>query len=231
MGITLLGTKLGMTRVFTDEGVSVPVTVIRLGPCVVTQIKNAETDGYSAVQIGFDDVKPRRSTMPLIGHDAKAGAAPKRHHAEFRVDEKDLGSYTLGQTLTADAFANHAYVDVSGTSKGKGFQGTMVRHNFKGLCASHGTERKHRSPGSIGGHATNRGTGPKPKKGKRMAGHMGDARVTTRSLSVVRVDPEQNLLLVKGCVPGANKSLVEVRTAVRLFKSKNVRQKEAMGQK
>ncbi len=231
MAITLLGTKLGMTRVFTDAGASVPVTVIELGPCVVTQIKTTETDGYNAVQVGFDDVKPRRSTMPMIGHDAKAGTAPKRHHAEFRVEESEIAGYTLGQTLTVDSFANHAYVDVAGTSKGKGFQGTMVRHNFKGLCASHGTERKHRSPGSIGGHATNRGTGPKPKKGKRMAGHMGDSRVTVRSLDVVRLDPERNLLLVKGCVPGANKSLVEVRTSVRLFKTKSVRQKEAMGQK
>lgn len=229
MAVKLLGTKLGMTRVFSDEGVSVPVTVIEVGPCVVTQIKTVENDGYSAIQIGFDDVKPRRSTMPMIGHDGKAGTGPKRHHIEFRVDEKEAGEYTLGQSITVEALANHAFVDVSGTSKGKGFQGTMKRHNFKGQPASHGTERKHRSPGSIGGHATNRGTGPKPKKGKRMAGHQGDERVTVRSLGVVRVDAEKNLLLVKGSVPGANKSLVEVRTPSRLYKSKSQRQQDAMG--
>lgn len=229
MGLKLLGTKLGMTRVFTAEGVSTPVTVIEVGPCVVTQIKTVEKDGYSAVQIGFDDVKPRRSTMPMIGHDGKAGTAPKRHHIEFRVDEQEAGEYSLGQELTVESLAKHAFVDVSGTSKGKGFQGTMKRHNFKGQPASHGVERKHRSPGSIGGHATNRGTGPKPKKGKRMAGHMGHERVTVRSLDVVRVDTERNLLLVKGPVPGANKSLVEVRTPTRLYKTKSQRQKDAMG--
>ncbi|MCA9282541.1 MAG: 50S ribosomal protein L3 [Phycisphaeraceae bacterium] len=228
MALKLLGTKLGMTRVFTDEGVSTPVTVIEVGPCVVTQIKTVAKDGYSAVQIGFDDVKPRRSTMPMIGHDGKAGTGPKRHHVEFRVDEKEAGEFELGQSLTVESFAKHAFVDVSGTSKGKGFQGTMKRHNFKGQPASHGVERKHRSPGSIGGHATNRGTGPKPKKGKRMAGHMGDERVTVRSLGVLRVDAERNLLLVKGSVPGANKSLVEIRTPTRLYKSKGDRQKEAM---
>ncbi len=231
MGLTLMGTKLGMTRVFDADGHSVPVTVIALGPCVVTQLKTEETDGYTAVQIAYGEVKPRNSTMQIIGHDAKAGASAKRHHREFcACDSKiDLGELALGQTLDISLFEKCAYVDVTGTSKGKGFAGGMKRHNFKGLCASHGTERKHRSPGSIGGHSANLGTGPKVKKGKRMAGHMGDDRVTMRSLDVIRIDKEQGLMLVKGPVPGANKGLVEVREGRRLYKSKGVKQKETLG--
>jgi large subunit ribosomal protein L3 len=220
MGLSLLGKKIGMTRVYNDAGVSVPVTVIQCGPCVVTQLRTTETDGYTAVQIGYGEVKARNSTMPMIAHDVKAGTTPKRHHREFRVDEKGVASYTLGQTLTVKDLDGTMYVDVVGRSKGKGFAGVMKRWHFKGLFASHGTERKHRSPGSIGSLCSNRGFGGGLKKGKKMAGHMGDERVTTRSLDIVRMDPEKNLLLVKGPVPGGKNGLVEVRPSVRLYKSK-----------
>lgn len=227
MSLMLLGSKIGMTRVYVDNGISVPVTVIRVGPCVVTQVKTLETDGYAAVQIGFDDVKARRSTMPVIGHDAKAGTTPKRHHAEFLVNEDEAASYTLGQELSVDALEGLLFVDVAGTSKGKGTAGVMKRHHFKGMSASHGTERMHRHGGSIGGHATNRGTGPKPKKGKKMGGRMGNERVTTRSLDVIRIDKENGLLLVKGPVPGANGGLLEIRTPSRLYKPKAMKQAKA----
>ncbi|MBL8760902.1 MAG: 50S ribosomal protein L3 [Phycisphaerae bacterium] len=219
MGFSLLGKKIGMTRVFKGS-VSVPVTVIQVGPCVVTQIKTPDKDGYAAVQIGFDDVKARNSTMPMIGHDFKAGTDPKRTHREFHVKAEELANYTLGQTLTVDQLKDHLYVDVVGTSKGKGFAGVMKRWRFKGMPASHGTERKHRSPGSIGGLCSNRGFGGGLAKGKKMAGHLGDERVTARSLDVVSVDPAQGLLLVKGPVPGANRSTVEIRPAIRLYRSK-----------
>jgi large subunit ribosomal protein L3 len=216
----LLGTKIGMTRLLEPGGASVPVTVIQCGPCVVTQVRTAEKDGYDAVQVAFGDMKARNSTMPMIGHDAKAGSGPKRFHREFRIEAKDAGNFELGKALSVKDLENIPYVDVIGTSKGKGFQGTMKRHNFKGMFASHGTERKHRSPGSIGSYGSNRGFGGGLLKGKRMAGHMGDTRVTMRSLDVVRIDAERNLLLVKGPVPGANRSMVMVRPAVRLYKSK-----------
>jgi len=220
MGFSLLGKKVGMTRVYTDKGVSVPVTVLRCGPCVVTQIRTQDNDGYTAVQIGYDEIDPRNSTMPMIGHDVKAGTSPKRHHREFRVDAKDLENYTLGQSIDVAKLDGTMYVDVIGTSKGKGFAGVMKRHHFKGLFASHGTERKHRSPGSIGSLCSNRGFGGGLKKGKRMAGHMGDERVTCRSLDVVRIDGEKGLLLVKGTVPGGKNGFVEIRPATRLWKSK-----------
>ncbi len=229
MSIALLGKKLGMTRVYVDKGVAVPVTAIELGPCVVTQLRTKEKDGYTAVQVGFDEVAPRNSTIPVIGHDHKAGTTPKRFHREFRVSEKDLANYTLGQVLTAAAFEKTAFVDVIGTSKGKGFAGVMKRHNFKGLFASHGTERKHRSPGSIGGLGSNRGYGGGLLKGKRMAGHMGAERVTARSLDIIRIDTAKNLLLVKGPVPGPNNGMVEVRTAIRLYKTKGKKQAEVAG--
>jgi len=217
----LIGRKIGMTRYFTEEGKNVPVTVIQAGPCVVTQVKTPERDGYAAVQIGYGDVKPRNSTMPIIGHDAKAGAAPMRLHREVRFDDAgDAEAFELGQRIDVSVLAEEKYVDVIGTSKGKGFQGGMKRHNFKGLEASHGVKRAHRSPGSINGHGTNLGKGPKIKKGKRMAGHMGDERVTVRSLDVVSVDPERNLILVKGPVPGPNQGYVLVRTATRLNRQK-----------
>ncbi|MHC4975736.1 MAG: 50S ribosomal protein L3 [Planctomycetota bacterium] len=226
MGLMLLGKKIGMTRLYNEDEQAVPVTVIECGPCVVTQIRTPEVDGYAGVQIGFDDVKARNSTRPMISHDAKAGTTPKRLHREFHVDESELENYTPGQTLTVSDLADLAFVDVAGTSKGKGFQGVMKRHNFAGQEASHGVERKHRSGGSIGGGGINLGTGPKLKKGKRMAGHMGDERVTVRSLDVVKIIPEENLILVKGPVPGSNKSMVEVRTPTRLYKSKARKQQE-----
>jgi large subunit ribosomal protein L3 len=216
----LIGKKVGMTRIYNDAGVAVPVTVIQLGPCIVTQLRTKEKDGYDAVQVGYGKIKARNSTIPEIGHDAKAGSDPLRHHREFRVKAEDLSKYTIGQAITADALQGIMYVDVTGQSKGKGFQGTMKRHNFKGQYASHGTERKHRSPGSIGSLCSNRGFGGGLKKGKRMAGHMGDERVTVRCLDVVKIDTEQNLLLVKGPVPGANTGTLLVRPSVRLYKSK-----------
>lgn len=218
MPAALIGRKIGMTRLYDAAGKNVPVTVIEAGPCFVSQVKTSETDGYNAVQIAFEDIKARRSTLPEIGHDAKAGISPKRVHREVRFDAAP--EYTLGQQINVELFEAIKFVDVVGTSKGKGFQGTMKRHNFKGLSASHGTERKHRSPGSIGGFASNRGFSGRPKKGKRMAGHMGDERVTVRSLPVVGIDKERNLLLVKGPVPGSRNGLLMVRESTRLYKAK-----------
>ncbi|MFM1830588.1 MAG: ribosomal protein [Planctomycetota bacterium] len=217
----ILGKKIGMTRWFMEDGTNIPVTVIQAGPCVVTQVKTVATDGYAAVQLAFDDAKPRTSTQPLIGHDAKAGSSPKRVHRELRLEsDKEAEAFALGQAVTVGALEGIKFVDVTGRSKGKGFQGTMVRWNFKGMCASHGTERKHRAPGSIGGGGIDRGRGPKLKKGKKMSGHMGDERVTVRSLDVVSTDAEKNLLVVKGAVPGATDGYLFIRTPTRLYKRK-----------
>jgi large subunit ribosomal protein L3 len=208
----LLGKKVGMTRVYDAKGAIVPVTVVQAGPCHVTQVKTVETDGYNAVQLGFEDCKPKHSTMPLIGHAAKAGVGPKRHFREVRF--KDKTDLAPGAVVKVDAFGGVQFVDVIGKSKGKGFQGAMKRHHFGGQPASHGTERKHRSPGSIASHATHRGQCGKPKKGLRMAGHMGSDRVTTRNHPVVRIEPDQNLLLIKGALPGPNGSLLYIRKAI-----------------
>ena len=217
----ILGRKIGMTRFFLDNGKNIPVTVIEAGPCVVTQVKTTDRDGYSAVQLAFEDMKARNSSMPMIGHDQKAGSDPKRLHREMRViDDASANAFELGQLITVSALDGTAYVDVIGTSKGKGFAGNMKRNNFKGMSATHGTERKHRTGGSIGSHGTDRGHGAKIKKGKRMAGHMGDERVTVRSLDVVKIDVERNLLLVKGPIPGANDGYLFIRAATRLFKRK-----------
>jgi large subunit ribosomal protein L3 len=217
----ILGRKIGMTRFFRPDGTNIPVTVIQAGPCVVTQVKTVETDGYAAVQVAFDDMKARNSTQAMIGHDAKAGSAPKRLHREIRLaDDAEAQAYTLGQEITVGALAELKFVDIVGTSKGKGFAGVMKRHNFKGMCATHGTERKHRTPGSIGSHGTDRGHGAKIKKGKRMAGRMGNEQVTVRSLDVVKLDAENNLLLVKGAVPGANDGLLLIKSPGRLYKRK-----------
>ncbi|MSR18036.1 MAG: 50S ribosomal protein L3 [Phycisphaerales bacterium] len=221
MTASLIGKKIGMSRYFTSTGNNIPVTVIQVGPCAVTQVKTLSTDGYCAVQLGFEEIKPRRSTMAGIGHDAKAGSAPQRVHREFRcANDAEVGEFTLGQSLTVSALDGIKFVDVIGTSKGKGFAGAMKRYNFKGLCASHGTERKHRSPGSIGSHGTDRGHGAKIKKGKKMPGRMGNEQVTIRSLDVVSIDAEKNLLLVKGPVPGANEGFLFIRAATRLYKPK-----------
>ena len=195
MSKTLIGRKVGMSRYFLEDGTNIPVTIVQVGPCVVTQIKTEEGEGYNAIQLGYEDVRPGRSTMPIIGHDAKASTDPKRFHREARVEE--LGDLELGQSIDVSTFEDVMFVDVVATSKGKGFAGGMKRHNFKGLEASHGVKRAHRRPGSINGHATNLGTGPKPKKGKRMPGHMGNRQITCRSLPVISIDSEKNLLMLK----------------------------------
>ncbi len=205
----LLGKKIGMTRVYDEKGAIVPVTIVQAGPCAVTQVKTAQTDGYEAVQIGYEDVKAKFSTLPLIGHAAKAGVGPQRHFREVRLASPT--DVTAGSVVKADIFNEVQFVDVTGTSKGKGTQGTMKRHNFKGQPASHGVERKHRSPGSIASHATWRGQSGKPKKGLRMAGRMGNEQVTTRKKALVKVDAENNLLWIKGALPGPNGGLLFVR--------------------
>lgn len=210
----LIGTKVGMTRILTETGQAQPVTVVKAGPCVVLQVKSKEKDGYDALQLGFGDVKPHRSTKPLIGHAAGGRTGPKRYSREFRLDA--AAAAQAGDVLTVDVFseAKVSYVDVVGTTKGKGYQGVMKRHGFGGMCASHGTERKHRSPGGIGAHAP-RGTGQSVKKGKRMAGHMGHVRCTVSSLRLVKVDSEHDLLLIAGSIPGPNGAMVEVRQATK----------------
>jgi large subunit ribosomal protein L3 len=208
----LLGKKIGMTRIYDEKGAIVPVTVVEAGPCSVTQVKTTETDGYFAVQLGFGDVKPRHSTFPLMGHCAAAGVAPLRHFREIRL--KEATTLTLGSTVGVDLFNDVKFVDVIGTSKGKGFAGVMKRHHFGGQCASHGTERKHRSPGSLASRATWRGQSGKPKKGVRMAGHMGSDQVTTRNHPLVSIDSAKNLLLIKGALPGANGALLFVRKSI-----------------
>jgi large subunit ribosomal protein L3 len=209
----LLGKKVGMTRVYDDKGSIVPVTVVQVEPNVITQVKTADgKDGYNAVQLGFSEIKAKFSTFQEIGHCAKAGAAPRRHFAEIRL--KDATDRKLGDVVNVSIFDGVKFVDVIGTSKGKGFAGVMKRHHFGGQPASHGTERKHRSPGSIASRATWRGQCGKPKKGLRMAGHMGMDRVTTRNHLLVKVDGEKNLLLIKGALPGPNGALVFVRKSV-----------------
>ena len=200
-----------MTQVYDDQGTVHPVTVVQAGPCDVLQVKTADTDGYAAAQIGFEDVKAHRALQPQIGHSAKAGVKSKKHVREVRLSEAP--DVELGQTLGVDVFENVAFVDVTATSKGKGFAGGMKRHGFHGQKATHGVERKHRSPGSIASHSSNAGTGPKIKKGKRMAGHMGSVRCTTRNHKLIRVDVENNLLLIKGSVPGANGGVVFVKVS------------------
>ena len=205
----LLGTKLGMTQVWDENNRIVPVTVIEAGPNVVTQVRTPETDGYSAVQLAFGAIDPRKVNKPDSGHFAKAGVTPRRHVVELRTD--DASEYTVGQELKADVFEAGAVVDVTGTSKGKGNAGVMKRHGFAGLRASHGVHRKHRSPGSIGGCATP----GRVFKGLRMAGRMGSDRVTTQGLTVHSVDAERNLILVKGAVPGPKGALVLIRDAAK----------------
>jgi large subunit ribosomal protein L3 len=208
----LLGKKIGTTRVYDEKGAIVPVTVVQAGPCAVTQVKTVETDGYHAVQLGFGDIKAKFSTFPLIGHTAKAGVGPRKHFREIKL--KEATDRKPGDVVNVTSFDGVQYVDVVGTSKGKGTAGVMKRHHFGGQSASHGTERKHRSPGSIASRATWRGQSGKPKKGVRMAGHMGMDRVTTRNHPLVKIDAENNLLLIKGALPGPNGGLLFVRKAV-----------------
>lgn len=201
----ILGRKLGMTRIFADDGTVVPVTVISAGPCPVIQIKNEEKDGYKALQLGFDPIEERKQNKPAKGHQAKAGKGAYRFTREFRIDNID--EYEPGQELTVDLFAPGEKVKITGRSKGKGFQGVMKRHNFGGLKATHGAEKVHRSPGSVG-NATFPG---RVMKGKKMPGHMGDKNVTVLNVEVVDVRPEENVLILKGQIPGPKNGLVMIR--------------------
>jgi len=205
----LLGTKLGMTQVWDADGRLVPVTVIQAGPCVVTQVRTPEVDGYSAVQLAFGAIDPRKVTKPLTGHFEKAGVTPRRHLVELRTS--DAGEYSAGQELTAEVFTAGQSVDVVGTTKGKGTAGVMKRHGFAGVGASHGAHRNHRKPGSIGGASTP----GRVFKGLRMAGRMGNVRQTTQNLTVHAVDADKGLLLVKGAVPGPRGGVVLVKTAAK----------------
>ncbi len=206
----LLGKKVGMTQTYDSNGNLLPVTVIQAGPCCVLQVKTADKEGYAAVQLGFDDVKASRRKKPQVGHVSKANTVPKRFVREMRVSGGEE-EYKVGDFLTVAGFAQSKYVDVIGTSKGKGFAGVMKRHGFGGFPASHGTERKHRAPGSISSFASDAGHGGKPKKGKKMAGHMGNQRVTTKNHQLVAIDKDKNLLVVKGSVPGPVGGYVVVR--------------------
>jgi len=214
----ILGEKLGMTQVFDAANRMIPVTVVKAGPCVVTQVRTPEGDGYSAVQIAYGAIDPRKVNKPTAGHFAKAGVPPRRYVTEVRT--VDATEYTVGQEITAEVFDAGQVVDVVGTSKGKGFAGVMKRHGFHGLRASHGVERKHRSPGSIGACATP----GRVFKGVRMAGRMGGARTTTLNLTVHAVDVERGLLLIKGAVPGPTGGLVLVRSAAKANVSKGAAQ-------
>jgi large subunit ribosomal protein L3 len=205
----LLGTKLGMTQLWDENNRVIPVTVIQAGPCVVTQVRTPDKDGYSAVQIAFGAIDPRKVNKPEAGHFAKAGVPPRRFLVEIRTG--DASSYTLGQEVTAELFPAGTRVDVVGTSKGKGYAGVMKRHNFAGVSASHGAHRNHRKPGSIGACATP----ARVFKGTRMAGRMGHVRTTTQNLTVHAVDLERGLILLKGAVPGPAGGVVLVRTAVK----------------
>ena len=205
----LLGEKLGMTQVWDADNRLIPVTVVAVGPCVVTQLRSEGVDGYNAVQIGYGQIDPRKVTKPLTGHFEKAGVTPRRHLVELRTS--DAGEYSLGQELTAEAFEAGQKVDVVGRTKGKGFAGVMKRHGFAGVSASHGAHRNHRKPGSIGGCATP----GRVFKGMRMAGRMGGVRQTTQNLQIHAVDAEKGLLLIKGAVPGPAGAVVLVRTAIK----------------
>ena len=206
----ILGTKLGMTQIFTEDSRAVPVTVIQAGPCLVTQVKTKERDGYEAVQLAYAEARRGKTSKPLEGHYKAAGVKPARHLVELRVDGRTTGFQT-GQEIRVDIFQPGDHADVVGVSKGKGFAGTMKRHGFGGLGAAHGTEQKHRSPGAIGACATP----SRVFKGTRMSGQMGNERVTILNLEVVESDPERNLLLLKGAVPGPSGSLLMVRSSVK----------------
>ncbi|MGH8959161.1 MAG: 50S ribosomal protein L3 [Acidimicrobiia bacterium] len=207
---TILGEKLGMTQIFDAQSRAVPVTVIKAGPCHVVQVKQPDADGYSAIQIAFGDIKAKLVNKPTQGHYAKAGVEPARYLVEVRVD--DPSAYQVGQQIVvSDVLEEGKLADVTGLSKGKGFQGVMRRHNFSGQGAAHGNHKKHRAPGSIGACATP----SRVFKGMRMAGRMGGDQVTTLNLLIVGVDTERNLLMLRGAVPGANGSMVLIREAVK----------------
>jgi len=203
----LMGYKLGMTQVFSEDGKLVPVTLLELGPCKVVQVKTAERDGYQSVQLSFSEVKEHRATKPILGHYKKASLPPARFLREFKVGDSDL---SIGEVVTSDLFKKGEFVDVSGVSKGKGFQGVMKRHNFSGGPASHGSHF-HRAPGSIGNSATP----SRVWKNKAMPGQMGNKPVTTQNLEVIEVRPEQNIVMIKGAIPGGIRGLVVVRKSVK----------------
>ena len=205
----ILGRKLGMTQMWDDNNKIIPVTVIEAGPCVVTQVRTPERDGYSAIQLGFGQIKAKSVTQPMRGHFEKAEVTPRRHLMEVRT--ADASEYELGKEVTAEIFADQEVVDVIGVTKGKGTAGVMKRHGFSGLGAGHGVHRKHRSPGSIGECSTP----SRIFKGMRMAGHMGVERKTVENLTIARVDAERGLILVKGAVPGPKNGLVVVRSAAK----------------
>ena len=205
----ILGTKLGMTQVFDEDNRVVPVTVVEAGPCVVTQIRTEEKDGYSAIQIAYGDIDPRKVNKPQSGHFAKAGVTPRRYVTEIRMD--DVSDYEVGQDVTVELFGDVKFVDVTGTTRGHGFAGAMKRHGFAGQGAAHGTQAVHRRPGSIGACATP----GRVFKGMRMSGRMGGDRVTALNLKVQKVDTESGLLLIKGAIPGPKGCLVMVKSAVK----------------
>jgi large subunit ribosomal protein L3 len=205
----LLGEKLGMTQVFDENNRIVPVTVVQAGPCVVTQVRAADVDGYAAVQIGYGAIDPRKVNKPRAGHFEKAGVTPRRYLVELRTD--DAGDYTAGQEITTDLFEAGQIVDVTARSKGKGTAGVMKRHGFHGVGASHGAHRNHRKPGSIGGCATP----GRVFRGMKMAGRMGAVRTTTQNVTLHAIDTERGLLLIKGAIPGPKGGLVLVRTAAK----------------
>jgi large subunit ribosomal protein L3 len=206
----VLGEKLGMTQVWDEAGRLVPVTVVQAGPCVVTQVRTSDSDGYDAVQIAYGAIDPRKVNQPMAGHFAKAGVTPRRHLVELRT--ADAGEYALGQEITAATFEAGQKVDVVGTTKGKGTAGVMKRHGFHGVGASHGAHRNHRKPGSIGGASTP----GRVFKGLKMAGRMGHVRKTTQNLTVHAIDADKGLLLIKGAVPGPKGGVVLVKTAAKL---------------
>ena len=205
----ILGKKLGMTQVFDEENRVVPVTVVEAGPCVVTQIRTVENDGYNAIQIAYGEIDPRKANKPASGHFKKAGVTPRRYVAEIRMD--DVSAYEVGQDVTVDIFEGITFVDVTGTSKGHGYAGAMKRHGFAGQGAAHGNQAAHRRVGGIGACATP----GRVFKGKRMAGRMGNEQVTLQNLKVAKVDAASNLLLIKGAIPGTNGGIVTVKTAVK----------------
>ncbi|OKX86201.1 50S ribosomal protein L3 [Corynebacterium glutamicum] len=205
----ILGTKLGMTQIFDEENRVIPVTVVEAGPCVVSQIRTVETDGYNAIQIAYGEIDPRKVNQPLTGHFKKAGVTPRRHVTEIRMD--DVSGYEVGQDVTVEIFNDIKFVDVTGTSKGKGYAGAMKRHGFAGQGAGHGNQAAHRRVGGIGAAATP----GRIFKGKRMAGRMGNDRVTTQNLKVQKIDADANIILIKGAIPGNRGGVVTVKTAVK----------------
>jgi large subunit ribosomal protein L3 len=215
----ILGKKVGMTQIFDDRGEVIPVTIIEAGPCFVAQIKSVERDGYSAIQMGFDEIKPRRLSNPQRQHLRKSDLPPLRYLREFKLDEEEIAQYKEGQTVTVGLFEVGEYVDVVGTSKGRGFAGVVKRHGFSGGPKTHGQSDRHRTPGSVGACTTP----GRVFKGKRMPGRMGGDRVTVQGLKIVMVDPERNLLAVRGAVPGAKNGLLMVSLARKTRVMKKVR--------